>query len=72
MGHEPSQSVAEKRKDDSDKAQMAQAMAVNQPKALGRGARIKASQYSYNQGKNQGTILKFSRCFFKDLKSKSR
>ena len=46
---------------------MAQAMAVNQPKAPERGQELKASQYGYNQGK----YSKISRCFTKGLKSKS-
>jgi len=37
---------------------MAQGMAVNQPKASGRGQELKVSQYGYNQEKNQGINLK--------------
>ena len=34
------------------KPEMAQGMAVNPPKAPGRGARLKASRHGYNQEKN--------------------
>ena len=52
---------------------MAQGMMVNQPKASGRWARVKGFTIrSYNQRKNQDIISKISRCFAKDLKSKSR
>ena len=51
---------------------MAQDKAVKPPKLRGEGARGKASRYDYNQGRNQGTIPKFSRCFAKSLKIKSR
>ena len=53
-GREPSQSVAEKRGRIQARLKYAQGLAVIQPKALGRGARVKSSRYGYNQRKNQG------------------
>jgi len=38
--------------------EMAQAMAVNQPKALGRGQELKALRYNCNQEKNQDSNSK--------------
>ena len=38
--------------------EIAQELAVNQPKTPGEGKELKASWYGYNQGKNQGINLK--------------
>jgi len=50
---------------------MAQAMAVNQPKAPGRGQELKASRHGYNQGKNQYINPKSQVVLLKGLKNKS-
>jgi len=49
---------------------MAKGMSVNQPKAPGESAIIKASRYDDNQGINRSKISKFSMHFDKDLQSK--
>ena len=51
---------------------MTQGMAVNQPKALGRGGKNKGfTVWLQLRGKNQGKIPKYPMYFAKDLKSKS-
>ena len=63
-GCEPGQSVAARRKGAIGQGPMAQAMAINPPKAPAakgpreRGQELKVSRYGYNQGKNQDSNLK--------------